>query len=156
MGHLDHVEVDPLVQQPDLQFLGVVGEDLQVDRRMGGDDAFPGGAGQVRVEVVEPFHPEQRRLAVARDPLVVVAIEQLQVLQQRLVDLLVVGQHRRIDVAVAENLARRLALGALVVEAAVGDQLRGQGGEFRSQVRTHRFHPQSIGQCIRAGSLADR
>jgi hypothetical protein len=47
-----------------------------------------------------------------------------------LIDFLVVGQHRGTDVTVAEHLPRGLALGALVVQSAVGNQLRRESSQF--------------------------
>jgi len=76
--------------------------------------------------------------------------------QQRLVDLLVVRQHRGVDVSVAEHLPRSLALGTLVVQAAVGDQLRRQACQFRTHVRAQRVHLHRPLISLCAGSLADR
>ena len=134
MGDLHHVVIDAGIQQQEFQFLGLVGEALDVQHGVGGDHALPGRTCYIRVVVSQTLQPHQGGLAIFLHPGRVLRVEEVQMFTQRPVDLLVGGDQAGRWRGAGKGTAQRLLLGALVVQSAVGNQPGRLVGDLGAQV----------------------
>ena len=134
MGDLHHVVIDAGIQQQEFQFLGLVGEALDVQHGVGGDHALPGSTCYIRVVVSQTLQPHQGGLAIFLHPGRVLRVEEVQMFTQRPVDLLVGGDQTGRGRGAGKGTAQRLLLGALVVQSAVGNQPGRLVGDLGAQV----------------------
>ena len=134
MGDLHHVVIDAGIQQQEFQFLGLVGEALDVQHGVGGDHALPGRTCYIRVVVSQTLQPHQGGLAIFLHPGRVLRVEEVQMFTQRPVDLLVGGDQAGRWCGAGKGTAQRLLLGALIVQAAIGNQSGRLVGDLGAQV----------------------
>ena len=78
MGDLHHVVIDAGIQQQEFQFLGLVGEALDVQHGVGGDHALPGRTCYIRVVVSQTLQPHHGSLAIFLHPGRVLRVEEVQ------------------------------------------------------------------------------
>ena len=134
MGDLRHVVSDAGIQQQEFQFLGLVGEALDVQHGVGGDYALPGSTHYIRMVVGQALQPHRGCLAIFLHPGRVLRIKQVQMFAQRPVDLLVGGDQAGRWRGAGKGTAQRLLLGALIVQTAVGNQSGRLVGDLGAQV----------------------
>ena len=138
------------VHQPHCDGLGRLGEQVQVDLRVGRRRATRDRADQTRFEVSEQPHRLQRRAAQPRKRRTVRArAEQAMVLRERGLDLRIARQHGRIG---GTEAFRRLALREqVVIDPLLGHDPRGLLRECATQV----FGARIVATVHRTVSVAD-
>ena len=134
MGNLHHVVIDASVQQQEFQFLGLVGEALDVQHGVGGDHALPGRTYYIRVVVGQALQPHHGGLAIFLHPGRMLRVEEVQMFAQCPVDLLVGGDQAGRRRGAGKGAAQCLLLGALIVQAAIGDQPGRLVGDLGAQI----------------------
>ena len=131
-----HVERDIFIQQKDVDCLGALGKQLQIDLVVGAGRAIEHGTTEQRMKLLQRFHHLQRDHAqLEQSRRLAVGQEQGIVLPHLFLDHLVVRQYVGPVRRVTENLPRRLALGAAIVGAVLRHEARGSGGDFQAQER---------------------
>jgi hypothetical protein len=153
---LVHVEFDPVIEQSQLNVLAVIVEQLDVDRRMFGDDPFPNGSGQVRMAVRQGMHERQGNPTHAGNAACMLRVEQVEVFRQSPIDLMVVRHDAARRRSAIKPLRDRLALGATVIQPAISDEPGCFTGDFQAQRRHARIGRRDGPGRARNGSGGER
>ena len=115
-----------------MDILGALGKQLQIDFIVGAGRAVEHGAAEQRMKLLQRFHHLQRdRAQLEQARRLAVGQEQRIVQAQLFLDQFVIGQHIGPARRVAQDLPRRLALGAAIVGAILRHQAGGGGGNFQ-------------------------
>ena len=129
-----HIEVDAGIHQENLDILGAVRKQVQLNVGVLGRRAVQHGADQMRIELGEPCHEIGRSAPQVREQAGMgVRGEELQMTPQLVLDLRIV-RHRPARVRpIAKQLAHGATLRLRVVATLIGDETGCRGGNLGAQ-----------------------